>query len=178
MLRHQHAAFANFLTGWARYAGPSHAAVTSRRRSRNPPRPVTVERGGEAGGGPGSPENAPVSPEGGLGRQESHRHGPTGLQPVSEGIVGKDCTYGRGPRGRVRGAAACRAHRPGAGASAVDAVLPEGFDLLEAVEAGPASSADRLEAGRRRIELPGVSGAEVERLSGACRPRKPSRWNG
>nr|WP_246195715.1 TIGR03936 family radical SAM-associated protein [Halopolyspora algeriensis] len=44
----------------------------------------------------------------------------------------------------------------------LDAALPEGFDLLEAVEAGAGTLSDRLEASRWRIELPGVSAAELD----------------
>lgn len=43
----------------------------------------------------------------------------------------------------------------------LDAVLPAGFDLLEAVEAGPGSLPDQLHAGLWRIELPGVGMAEL-----------------
>jgi radical SAM-linked protein len=46
-------------------------------------------------------------------------------------------------------------------ARALDAVLSPGLDVLEAVESGTGSLADRLEASRWRVELPGV---EPERL--------------
>jgi radical SAM-linked protein len=38
----------------------------------------------------------------------------------------------------------------------LDAALPDGLDLVEAVVAGPGSLADRMEASAWRIELPGV----------------------
>ncbi|MDP9094397.1 MAG: TIGR03936 family radical SAM-associated protein [Actinomycetota bacterium] len=41
--------------------------------------------------------------------------------------------------------------------AAIDAALPDGLDLIEAVAAGPGSFADRIQASRWRIELPGVS---------------------
>jgi radical SAM-linked protein len=41
-------------------------------------------------------------------------------------------------------------------ARALDAALSPGLDILEAVEAGPGSLADRIEASHWRIELPGV----------------------
>ena len=40
--------------------------------------------------------------------------------------------------------------------AALDASLPPGLDILEVVEAGPGSLADRLEASRWRLVLPGV----------------------
>lgn len=40
---------------------------------------------------------------------------------------------------------------------ALDAALPEGLDIVEAVPAGPGSLAIRMEASQWRIELPGVS---------------------
>jgi radical SAM-linked protein len=40
---------------------------------------------------------------------------------------------------------------------ALDAALPAGLDLVEAVPAGPGSLADRMAASHWRIELPGVS---------------------
>ena len=43
----------------------------------------------------------------------------------------------------------------------LDEVLPDGVDLLEAVEAGPGSLAERLEVSRWRIEIPGVSADEL-----------------
>ena len=42
-------------------------------------------------------------------------------------------------------------------ARALDAALSPGLDVLEAVEAGPGSLADRIDASRWRIELPGVA---------------------
>jgi radical SAM-linked protein len=42
--------------------------------------------------------------------------------------------------------------------SALDAALPAGLDVVEAVEAGPGALADRLEASVWRIALPGVGG--------------------
>jgi radical SAM-linked protein len=41
----------------------------------------------------------------------------------------------------------------------LDAALPDGLDLVEAVVAGPGSLAERMEASAWRIELPGVSEA-------------------
>lgn len=43
----------------------------------------------------------------------------------------------------------------------LDAVLPPGVDVLEAVEAGPGALAERLEVSRWRIELPGVDSSEL-----------------
>jgi len=40
---------------------------------------------------------------------------------------------------------------------ALDAALPDGLDIVEAVIAGPGSLADRMDASAWRIELPGVS---------------------
>jgi radical SAM-linked protein len=45
--------------------------------------------------------------------------------------------------------------------SQLDVVLPPGFDLMEAVQAGPGSLSERLEASRWRIDLPGVRVAEL-----------------
>ena len=42
--------------------------------------------------------------------------------------------------------------------AALDASLPPGLDILEVVEAGPGSLADRLEASRWRVVLPGAAG--------------------
>jgi len=42
-------------------------------------------------------------------------------------------------------------------ARALDAALSPGLDVLEAVEAGPGSLADRIDASHWRIELPGVA---------------------
>jgi radical SAM-linked protein len=50
---------------------------------------------------------------------------------------------------------------PAALARALDAVLSPGLDVIEAVESGAGSLADRLVASRWRVELPGV---EPERL--------------
>jgi radical SAM-linked protein len=44
---------------------------------------------------------------------------------------------------------------------ALNAALPDGFDVLEVVQAGPGSLPDRLEASQWRIELPGVPPAEL-----------------
>lgn len=46
---------------------------------------------------------------------------------------------------------------------ALDAALPEGLDVLDAVEAGPGSLAARLEASRWRVEVPGVTGEDLRR---------------
>jgi radical SAM-linked protein len=46
--------------------------------------------------------------------------------------------------------------------AALDAALPPGLDVLEAVEAGAGSLADRMEATAWRIELPGVSEAAAQ----------------
>ncbi len=46
--------------------------------------------------------------------------------------------------------------------AALDDALPEGLDVIEVVEAGPGSLADRLEASSWRIELPGVTSAQAE----------------
>jgi radical SAM-linked protein len=57
--------------------------------------------------------------------------------------------------------------------TALDAALPAGFDIVEAVPAGPGSLAERMEASRWRIELPGVTtealSAAVSRLLAADR---------
>jgi radical SAM-linked protein len=50
---------------------------------------------------------------------------------------------------------------PSAIAAALDAALPPGLDILDAVAAGPGSLADRLQASRWRIDLPGVPAAAV-----------------
>ncbi len=44
----------------------------------------------------------------------------------------------------------------------LDAALPPGLDVLEVVEAGPGTLADRLAGSVWRLELPGVPAAEVE----------------
>jgi radical SAM-linked protein len=41
--------------------------------------------------------------------------------------------------------------------AAIDAALPAGLDMVEAVAAGPGSFADRMQASAWRVELPGVS---------------------
>ena len=46
--------------------------------------------------------------------------------------------------------------------AALDAALPSGLDIVEAVTAGPGSLADRMEASAWRIELPGVSEKAAE----------------
>jgi radical SAM-linked protein len=46
---------------------------------------------------------------------------------------------------------------PATVAAALDAALPPGLDILDAVTAGPGSLADRLQASRWRIDLPGVA---------------------
>jgi radical SAM-linked protein len=43
----------------------------------------------------------------------------------------------------------------------LDAALPPGLDILECVDAAPGSLADRIEASRWRVELPGVGAAEL-----------------
>src|SRR5213078_2182762 len=45
---------------------------------------------------------------------------------------------------------------PGEVARALDAALSPGLDVLEAVEAGPGSLAERIDAARWRVELAGV----------------------
>jgi radical SAM-linked protein len=45
---------------------------------------------------------------------------------------------------------------PAAVRDALDESMPDGLDILEVVEAGPGSLADRLQASAWRIELPGV----------------------
>jgi radical SAM-linked protein len=52
-------------------------------------------------------------------------------------------------------------------ARALDAVLSPGLDVLEAVEAGGDSLADRIEASRWRVELPGVEPAALRRAVAA-----------
>ena len=46
--------------------------------------------------------------------------------------------------------------------AAIDAALPPGLDVVEAVAAGPGSLADRIEASSWRVELPGVPVADAE----------------
>jgi radical SAM-linked protein len=45
--------------------------------------------------------------------------------------------------------------------TALDAALPAGFDVLDAVAAGPGSLAERIDASRWRIEVPGVTPKEL-----------------
>jgi radical SAM-linked protein len=52
-------------------------------------------------------------------------------------------------------------------AEALDAALSPGLDVLEAVEAGPGGLADRIDASRWRIELPGVVPDELRRAVAA-----------
>jgi radical SAM-linked protein len=51
---------------------------------------------------------------------------------------------------------------PASLAKALDAALSPGLDILDAVEAGPGSLADRIDAAHWRIELPGVSVAALD----------------
>jgi radical SAM-linked protein len=44
---------------------------------------------------------------------------------------------------------------------ALDEALPDGLDLVAAVEAGPGALADRLQASLWRVELPGVAAADL-----------------
>jgi radical SAM-linked protein len=53
--------------------------------------------------------------------------------------------------------------------AALDAALSPGLDVLEAVEAGPGALADRLDASRWRIELPGIAPEEAQRAVAAFR---------
>jgi radical SAM-linked protein len=46
--------------------------------------------------------------------------------------------------------------------AAIDAALPDGLDIIEAVPAGPGSLPERMHASAWRIELPGVSAAAAE----------------
>jgi radical SAM-linked protein len=46
--------------------------------------------------------------------------------------------------------------------AALDAALPDGLDIIEAVVAGPGSLADRMAASAWRIELPGVPVGQLE----------------
>ncbi len=52
-------------------------------------------------------------------------------------------------------------------AADLDAALPEGLDVLEVVEATPGSLAERLQASRWRIALPGGDPAQVEQAVAA-----------
>ncbi|GAA2817099.1 TIGR03936 family radical SAM-associated protein [Crossiella cryophila] len=47
----------------------------------------------------------------------------------------------------------------------LDAALPPGLDVLEAVEAGPGTLPERIEASRWRIELPGVDPVELAKAA-------------
>jgi len=47
--------------------------------------------------------------------------------------------------------------------AALDAALPPGLDIVEVVEAAPPALAERIEASHWRIELPGLTSAEVAR---------------
>jgi radical SAM-linked protein len=46
--------------------------------------------------------------------------------------------------------------------AAIDGVLPDGLDIVEAVVAGPGSLPERMEAARWRIEFPGVPVEDVQ----------------
>ena len=46
--------------------------------------------------------------------------------------------------------------------AAIDNALPDGLDIVEAVQAGPGSLAERMQASHWRLELPGVSAADAE----------------
>ncbi|TCO50774.1 TIGR03936 family radical SAM-associated protein [Actinocrispum wychmicini] len=50
---------------------------------------------------------------------------------------------------------------PGRLAAELDAAMPAGLDVLEAVQAGAGSLADRIDASQWRIEVPGVTGADL-----------------
>ena len=60
-------------------------------------------------------------------------------------------------------------------AADLDEALPDGLDVLEVVEATPGSLADRLEASRWRIDLPGSAPDDVEPAVGGV-PRGRRRW--
>jgi radical SAM-linked protein len=47
--------------------------------------------------------------------------------------------------------------------AAIDAALPDGLDIVDAVEAGGGSLAERMQATSWRVELPGVPGDEASR---------------
>ncbi len=47
--------------------------------------------------------------------------------------------------------------------TALDAGLPDGFDVLEAADAGPGALADRIQASAWRVELDGVARGDAER---------------
>ena len=50
---------------------------------------------------------------------------------------------------------------------AIDAALPGGLDIVEVVEAGPGSLAERMQASHWRVELPGVAAQEARRAVSA-----------
>ena len=50
---------------------------------------------------------------------------------------------------------------PSAVRMALDEALPDGLDILEVVRAGPGSLAERMQASRWRLELPGVTPEEL-----------------
>jgi radical SAM-linked protein len=56
---------------------------------------------------------------------------------------------------------------PGDLGEVLDAALPDGLDVVEVVEARTGSLADRLEASRWRIDLPGAPADDVERATSA-----------
>ena len=47
--------------------------------------------------------------------------------------------------------------------AAIDSALPDGLDLVDAVEAGPGALADRMEASVWRVDLAGADPGELER---------------
>jgi radical SAM-linked protein len=51
---------------------------------------------------------------------------------------------------------------PGLLRQALDDALPDGLDLVDAVEAGPGTLADRLQASLWRVELPGLDPRELD----------------
>jgi radical SAM-linked protein len=56
---------------------------------------------------------------------------------------------------------------PGDLGEVLDAALPDGLDVVQVVEARTGSLADRLEASRWRIDLPGAPADDVERATSA-----------
>ena len=62
--------------------------------------------------------------------------------------------------------------------SELDAALPHGLVVLEAVRAGPGSFAERIDASRWRIELPGVPRSSWRWLQARFSRRRRSRWSG
>jgi radical SAM-linked protein len=56
---------------------------------------------------------------------------------------------------------------PGDLGEVLDAALPDGLDVVQVVEARTGSLADRLEASRWRIDLPGARADDVERATSA-----------